>query len=123
MLQKKYRKKVQVNMRRKKSKKKYFKRVVIKEALFTFKSVCVLLTICFFGFLYVYQGIYILRSGYRIKTKEKKVEGLDQKILNLKVIISKIESPAFIKKKITEYGLRLKPCEEESIVKISHEKT
>ncbi|MCK5706950.1 MAG: hypothetical protein KAI43_04800 [Candidatus Aureabacteria bacterium] len=108
---------------RKKNKKKYLKRVVVRETVLTLKSISLLLVIGFFAFLYVYQNIYVLRAGYRIKTKQKKVEELEQKILNLKVIISKIESPAFVKKKINQYGLKLKPCEEESIIKINHEKT
>lgn len=99
------------------------KRVVVREMVFTIKSISILLVIGFLTFLYAYQSVYILRSGYRIKVKQEKLEELDQKILNLKVIISKIESPSFVKKRIQQSGLTLKPCDEESIVRIEHEKT
>ena len=110
-------------MFRKKNKKKYLKRVVVREVVFTLKSISILLSIGFFAFIYVYQSITILRAGYRIKKKEERVEELDQKILNLQVIISKIESPAFLKKRIIDSGLNLKPCEEDSIIRVPHEKT
>ena len=106
----------------KRNKKKYFKKVVVREIVFTLKSITILLSVCFFAFLYVYQGITILRAGYRIRKKEEKLEELDQKILNLQVIISKIESPSFIKKRIIDSGLNLKPCEEESIIRVKYEK-
>ena len=98
------------------------KKVIVRDAVFTFRSISILMSICFFAFLYVYQGIYILRAGYRIKEKEKKCEKLEQKILNLQVIISKIESPTFVKRRIREHGLKLEPCDEESVVRITYEK-
>ena len=105
------------------NRKKYLKRVILREAAITLKSIGILLSICFFAFLYVYQSITILRTGYRIKQKEEKLEELDEKILNLQVVISKIESPSFVKKRIIESGLNLKPCNEESIIRVSNEKT
>ena len=113
---------MRLNIKRR-NKKKYFKRVVIREVALTLKSISILLSICFLAFIYVYQSITILRTGYRIKKKEEKFEELDQKILNLQVVISKIESPSFVKKRIVESGLKLKPCEEESIIRVKHERT
>ena len=105
-----------------KNSKKYLKRVIIREAIITLKSISILIVLGCLGFLYAYQSVYILRTGYSIKAKEQKVDEVTQQVLNLKVVISKIESPEFVKKKIVEHGLNLNPCDEDSIVRVSDEK-
>ncbi len=75
------------NSRRKRNKRK-IKRVALREITATFKGISLLILIAFMAFLYAYQSICILRTGYRIEQKQKKLDELSQKVLNLKVIIS-----------------------------------
>jgi len=101
---------------KKRKRNKKIKRVILKELTTTFKGISILIFIGFMCFLYVYQNVCILRAGYRIENKQKKLDELNQKVLNLKVIIAKIESPSFIKKRIKQFGLHLKPCDEDNVV-------
>ena len=66
--------------------------------------------------LYVWQHISIIRLGYEIKKKENFLEILIDEQARLESLVSKIESPANIEKKLVSSKMDLIPSKNIDVV-------